>query len=70
MISEIYFYPVGFTDDSYIGTPLNKAATKSLKRDHMTPSVPYLLKRSAGLSTAKDIGLRGRDEQLNIIKVA
>lgn len=28
---EVYFQPTGFTDESYIGTPLNKPANNGLK---------------------------------------
>ncbi len=53
----IYFEPIGFDDESSIGTPLNKAAAESLKQAGMTPNVPYSIKKGADLSEAKDIGL-------------
>jgi len=36
---EVYFHPKGYTDESYIGTPLNKAAVDGLKLSHLTPNV-------------------------------
>ena len=41
---EVYFTPKGFTDESYIGTPLNRAASNSLNHDNMISNVPYSLK--------------------------
>lgn len=55
---SIYFNPVEFTDESYIGTPLNEAAAKSLKQAGMTPNVPYSIKKGADLSDAIEVGLR------------
>lgn len=55
---EVYFEPVGHTDESYIGTPLNQAASKSLKQDGMTPNVPYSIKEGADLSEAVEVGLK------------
>lgn len=55
---SVYFHPVEFTDESYIGTPLNKAAAKSLKQASMTPNVPYSIKKGADLSEAREIGLQ------------
>ncbi|MER2163023.1 MAG: hypothetical protein ABS921_02770, partial [Psychrobacter alimentarius] len=43
----VYFEPVGFTDESFIGTPLNKAAAEVLKQASMTPNVPYSIKKDA-----------------------
>lgn len=60
---EVYFEPKGFTDESYIGTPLNKAAVESLKQAGMIPNVPYSIKKGADLSEAREIGLRVCDEQ-------
>lgn len=62
---EVYFEPKGFTDESYIGTPLNKAAIESLKQANMIPNVPYSIKEGADLSEAVQIGLRVCDEQKN-----
>ncbi|WP_041757614.1 hypothetical protein [Psychrobacter arcticus] len=59
---SVYFHPVEFTDESYIGTPLNKAAAKSLKQASMTPNVPYSIKKGAVLSEAREIGLKVCDE--------
>lgn len=61
--SAIYFNPVEFTDESYIGTPLNEAAAKFLKQAGMTPNVPYSIKKGADLSEAIEIGLRLCDQQ-------
>lgn len=53
----VYFEPVGFTDESYIGTALNKAAAESLKQAGMTPNVPYSIKKGVDLSEARELGL-------------
>ena len=61
---EVYFQPFGYIEDSSIGTPLNKAAAKSLKKDGMIPNVPYSIKNGADLSEAVEVGLKAcRDEQ-------
>lgn len=54
----VYFEPIGFIDESSIGTPLNKAAAESLKQARLTPNVPYSIKRNADLSKAKEVGLQ------------
>lgn len=64
---EVYFEPEGFTDESYIGTPLNKIAANSLERDGMSSNVPYSVKKGADLHEAVEIGLRVCDEQRDII---
>lgn len=59
----VYFEPVDFTDESSIGTPLNKAAAEVLKQSGLTPNVPYSIKKGADLSGAREIGLKAcRDE--------
>lgn len=63
---SIYFHPIGFTDESYIGTPLNKAAAKFLKQASMTPNVPYSIKKGADLSEAREIGLKVCSKQKNL----
>lgn len=65
---EVYFEPVGYTDESNIGTPLNKSAVDSLDRDNMKANVPYSIKKGADLSDAIQIGLRVCDEQQDNIK--
>lgn len=60
---QVFFLPEGSTDESYIGTPLNKAASDSLKQDGLKPNVPYSIKEGADLSEAIQIGLRVCDEQ-------
>ncbi|MGP9519620.1 hypothetical protein [Psychrobacter sp. AOP7-C1-14] len=55
---EVYFEPAGYSKDSSIGTPLNKAAADALKRDGMEPNVPYSIKEGADLSEAVEAGLR------------
>ena len=60
---EVYFEPAGYIDESSIGTPLNKAAAKSLKQAGMVPNVPYSIKQGADLSEAREIGLELCDEQ-------
>ena len=60
---EVYFEPAGYIDESSIGTPLNKAAGKALKRDGMKPNVPYSIKEGADLNEAVEFGLKAcRDE--------
>lgn len=59
---EVYFAPNDFTDESYIGTPLNQAAANSLKRADMRSNVPYSVKEGADLSEAIRAGLRVCDE--------
>lgn len=59
----MYFEPAGYSKDSSIGTPLNKAAAKALRRDGMKPNVPYSIKKGADLSEAVEVGLKAcRDE--------
>lgn len=59
---EVYFEPKGYTDESYIGTPLNKSAVDSLMQDNMRANVPYSIKKNSDLSDAIQIGLRLCDE--------
>lgn len=59
---EVYFDPKGFTDESYIGTPLNKSAVDSLKQSDMVSNVPYSINEGADLSEAIEVGLRVCDE--------
>ena len=54
----VFFAPAGFTDESYVGTPLNKAAANILKLTGITPNVPYSIKKGADLSEAREVGLR------------
>lgn len=54
----VYFEPTGFTNESSIGTPLNKAAAESLKQAGLTPNVPYSIKKGADLSEAVEVGLK------------
>ena len=65
---EVYFAPDGFTDESYIGTPLNQAAVNSLKHDDMRSNVPYGIEKGANLSVAVNIGLKVCNEQQEAIK--
>lgn len=61
---EVYFEPVGYSEDSSIGTPLNQSAAKALKKQNLTPNVPYSIKKGADLSEAIALGLKEcRDEQ-------
>lgn len=60
---EVYFEPVGHIEDSSIGTPLNKAAQMALKKDGMTPNVPYSIKKGADLSDVIGIRLKVCDER-------
>lgn len=59
---EVYFHPKGYTDESYIGTPLNKSAVDGLHLGRLTPNVPYSVKEGADLSEAVQIGLKVCDE--------
>ena len=60
---EVYFHPKGYTDESYIGTPLNKSAVDGLKLNRLMPNVPYNVKEGADLNEAVQIGLNVCDEQ-------
>lgn len=60
---EVYFAPKGYTDEQYIPTPLNQAASKALEEADMTPDVPYAIKENAGLNQAIQIGLKICNEQ-------
>ena len=60
---EVFFHPKGYTDESYVGIPLNKAAVDGLKLSRLTPNVPYSVKEGADLSEAVQIGLKVCDEQ-------
>lgn len=64
---EVYFQPKGYTDESYIGTPLNKSAVDSLNQSNMSPNVPYSIKEDTDLSEAIEIGLKVCDEQSDIL---
>ena len=59
---EVYFEPKGYTDESYIGTPLNKSAVDSLEQANMTSNVPHSVEVDADLSEAIQAGLRVCDE--------
>ncbi len=56
--AALYFEPVGFADESSVGTPLNKAAAESLKQAGMIPNVPYSIKKGADLDEAREMGLK------------
>lgn len=58
----VYFEPIGFIDESSIGTPVNKAAAESLKQAGLTSNVPYSIKKGADLNEAREIGLKVCDE--------
>ena len=60
--TEVYFEPAGYSKDSSIGTPLNKAAAEALNRDGMTPNVPYSIKEGSDLHEAVEFGLKLCDE--------
>ena len=63
---EVIFAPKGYTDESYVGTPLNKSAVERLKRSNLISNVPYSIKEGADLSEAIQIGLKLCDEQDDI----
>ena len=58
LCTEVYFEPAGYSRDSSIGTPLNKAAAESLNKDGLIPNVPYSIKESTDLSEAIEVGLK------------
>jgi hypothetical protein len=62
---EVFFHPKGYTDESYVGTPLNKAAVDGLKLSRLTPNVPYSIKEGTDLNEAVQIGLTVCYEQEN-----
>ncbi len=62
---EVYFEPAGYSKDSSIGTPLNKAAAESLKQAGLTPNVPYSIKKGADLSEAREVGLKACREEMH-----
>ena len=59
---EVYFHPKGYTDESYIGTPLNKSAVDGLKLNRLTPNVPYSVKKGTDLNEAVQVGLKVCDD--------
>ena len=65
---EVYFMPEGFTDESYIGTPLNKSAVNALKQSRLNPNVPYSISKGADLNEALQIGLKLCDEKEEMLK--
>ena len=65
---EVYFHPKGYTDESYIGTPLNKTAVDGLRLGRLTPNVPYSVKERADLNEAVQIGLKVCYEQEDKLK--
>ncbi len=65
---EVYFDPKGYTDESYIGIPLNKSAVDSLEQSNMNANVPNSVKEGADLSDAIQVGLKVCDEQEDMIK--
>ena len=64
---EVYFQPKGYTDEFYIGTPLNKSAVNSLNQSNMSPNVPYGIKEDADLNEAIEIGLKVCDEHSDML---
>lgn len=60
---EVVFAPKGYTDEPFVGTPLNKSAVEGLKRSNLTSNVPYSIKEGADLSEAIQVGLKLCDEQ-------
>ncbi len=65
---EVYFVPKGYTNESYIGTPLNKLAVDGLKQSNLTPNVPDNIKKGAKLNDAVQTGLKLCDEQDDTLK--
>ncbi|WP_227672312.1 hypothetical protein [Psychrobacter urativorans] len=64
---EVHFEPKGYTDESYVGTPLNKSAVDALKQSNLTSNVSYGIKEGADLSEAIQIGLKVCDEQNDML---
>lgn len=64
---SVYFHPIEFANESYIGTPINKAAAKSLKQAGITPNVPYKINKGDNLDDAIEVGLKMCDEQQIIL---
>src|SRR5699024_12203687 len=60
---EVFFHPKGYTDESYVGIPLNKAAVDGLKLSRLTLNVPHSLKEVADLREDEHIEMRVCDEQ-------
>ncbi len=60
---EVYFEPKGYTDESYIGTPLNKSAVDALSQADMSANVPYSVKVDVDLNEAVQAGLEVCNEQ-------
>ena len=56
--TEVYFEPASYSEDSSVGTPLNKAAAEALKRNSVEPNVPYSIKKGADLSDAIEVRLK------------
>ena len=54
---EVFFHPKGYTDESYVGTPLNKAAVDGLKLSRLTPNVTYSVKEGVVLNETVQIGM-------------
>lgn len=65
---EVYFNSKGFTDESYIGTPLNKSAVYSLRQSDMVSNVPYSIKQDVSLNQAIKLGLKVCDEQKQMLE--
>jgi|26BtaG_2_1085354.scaffolds.fasta_scaffold26163_2 hypothetical protein len=66
---EVYFEPIGYSEDSSIGTPLNKSAAKALKKQNLTPNVPYSIKKGADLSEAIEVGLKECDKRMYRLEI-
>ncbi|MGP9599998.1 hypothetical protein ACT3R9_09995 [Psychrobacter sp. AOP42-A1-21] len=54
---EVFFHPKGYTDESYVGIPLNKAAVDGLKLSRLTPNVTYSVKEGVVLNETVQIGM-------------
>ena len=52
---EVYFEPVGYTDESNIGTPLNKSAVDSLDRDNMKILVSRIKENNYKLISSEEL---------------
>ena len=59
---EVYFEPKGYTNESNIGTPLNRSAMDALNQGNLTTNVPYSIKKGADLHEAIQVGLKVCDE--------
>ena len=49
---EVYFEPMGYTDESHVGIPLNQSAVQALKHGNLSTTVLSSIKAGANLTEA------------------